>query len=404
MSKYCFLIINNKMKNLLIIIALLVFMLTSCGLEKKNDLRLKAVEDIHFKTKMAFAPDDAGSFIDLGSSKEYFYFCNKPTDQRIEIFDGKGNFVDSVNIKEVVNKFGTDISITIVAMDTILISTYYTNELIAVNSNGEIWFYLNIDSILPEEIQGKNEFTMFSQTSFSCNRQNLYFASKPSYYFVIPKKEFNNYSIDERILMYYSFYYNSPYFFKLSNYFSDTISFKFGLDDIYHHICEDNSDYGEFPTYKYVNNKLFFYSRFSNCLFIINPDDFQIEKKLELKSKFTKIGHPAITLTKGKVMEQRAETAQMLNRIGTISSVLFDNSYYYIVLKHPDLIPANLNKSKYLSFFSVIVLNDDFVFVNEFLFDAKEYDQYSGMMTQKGLAFQKTNTQDGKTYTIFNLF
>ena len=35
MSKYCFLIINNKMKNLLIIIALLVFMLTSCGLEKK---------------------------------------------------------------------------------------------------------------------------------------------------------------------------------------------------------------------------------------------------------------------------------------------------------------------------------------------------------------------------------
>ena len=42
---------------------------------EKNDLRLKAVEDIHFKTKMAFAPADAGSFIDLVSSKEYFYFA-----------------------------------------------------------------------------------------------------------------------------------------------------------------------------------------------------------------------------------------------------------------------------------------------------------------------------------------
>ena len=93
-----------------------------------------------------------------------------------------------------------------------------------------------------------------------------------------------------------------------------------------------------------------------------------------------------------------------MEKTGKILRVFYDNSYFYIILKHQDLLPANLNKSKYLSFFSVIVLNDDFVFVDEFLFDAKEYDQYSGMMTQKGLAFQKTNTQDGKTYTIFNLF
>ena len=54
-------------------------------------------------------------------------------------------------------------------MDTILFSSFYTNELIAINSNSEIWFYLNIDSILPEEIQGKHEFMAPPQTSFCCN-------------------------------------------------------------------------------------------------------------------------------------------------------------------------------------------------------------------------------------------
>ncbi|MDD4149622.1 MAG: hypothetical protein PHE33_06295 [Bacteroidales bacterium] len=392
------------MRNIVVVVALLVLLLSSCDFMNKKELCLEPVLDIHFNTQMAFTASYAGSFIDSNDSKEYFYFCNTPTDQRIDIFDEVGSFVESINLEEVVNKFGDEIFITLVSMDTILIATQYTNELIAINSNGDTWFYLNIDSIFPEEIQGKYRFFSLSQTSFSCNRQNLYFAASPNYNLFIPEKEFNNYSMEERTLMYYSFYYNSPYFLKLSNYLSDTISFEFGLDDIYHQICEENSDYGEFSTYKYVNNKLFFYSRFSNCLFIINPDNFQIEKKLELKSKFTKIGHPAITLSEGKVMEQRAETAQILKKIGKIDNVLFDNSYYYIVLKHPDLMPINLSKSKYLSFFSVIVLNDDFVFVDEFLFDTKEYNQYSGMMTQKGLAFQKTNTQNEKIYTVFNLF
>lgn len=210
--------------------------------------------------------------------------------------------------------------------------------------------------------------------------------------------------IDDYNLAFYNYFYNSPYFFKLSNYFSDTLSFEFGLDDIYHQICEDNSDYGEFPTYTYIKDKLIFYSMFSNSLFIINPDDFQIEKKLELKSKFTKIGHPAVSLTKGKVMEQRHESQKIMEKIGKILSVFYDNSYYYIVLKHEDLKSENPKESKTASSFSVIVLNDNFVFVDEFLFDAKEYEQYSGMMTKKGLAFQKTNTQNEKIYTVFNLF
>ncbi len=404
MSKYCFLIINNKMKNLLIIIALLVFMLTSCGLEKKNDLRLKAVEDIHFKTKMAFAPADAGSFIDLVSSKEYFYFCNKPTDHRIEIFDEKGSFINAVDIQEVVEQFGEALLITIVSMDTILFSSFYTNELIAINSNSEIWFYLNIDSILPEEIQGKHEFMAPPQTSFCCNREALYYRVFPRFNNLVKIDSINMNCIDDYNLAFYKYFYNSPYFLKLSNYFSDTLSFEFGLNDIYHQICVENSNFAEGPTYTYINDKLIFYSMFSNSLFIINSDNFEIEKKIVLNSKYTNIGHPAITLTKGKVMEQMRESEKTMEKTGKILRVFYDNSYFYIILKHQDLLPANLNKSKYLSFFSVIVLNDDFVFVDEFLFDAKEYDQYSGMMTQKGLAFQKTNTQDGKTYTIFNLF
>ncbi|MDY0143939.1 MAG: hypothetical protein RBR97_18815 [Bacteroidales bacterium] len=392
------------MKNLLIIIALLVFLLASCDFKDKNELCLEPILDIHFKTEMAFYPNDAGCFMDLNSNKEYFYFCNQTTERRIDIFDPEGNFIDTIDIKKALNKIGETVSLTVISMDTILISTFYTNELIAINSNGDIWFYLNIDSIFPEEIKEKNEFWALPQTSFSCNRKNLYYKASPKFGIIVSEDSSNNHSIEDYNLMFYKKHYNSPYFFKLSNYLSDNIDYEFGLGDIYHQICEENSDFSEYPKYRYLNDKLIFYSTFSNCLFIINPDNFELEEKVELNSKFTNIGTPAVVLSKDSMFVQMDKTSKAIIKAGRIISVLYDSSHYYIPLKHQDLMPVNLNKSKYLSFFSVIVLNDDFVFVDEFLFDAKEYDQYSGMMTQKGLAFQKTNIQNGKTYTIFNLF
>ncbi|MDD2637270.1 MAG: hypothetical protein PHW82_17420 [Bacteroidales bacterium] len=392
------------MKNIVIILALLVLLLASCDFKDKNKLCLEPVLDIHFSTKMAFTPGDAGSFIDSNDSKEYFYFCNKPTDHRIDIFDAKGSFVKAVDIQEVANKFREVLFVTIVSMDTILFSSFYTNELIAINSNSEIWFYLNIDSILPKEIQGKHEFIAPPQTSFSCNREALYYRVYPRFKNVVAIDSINMNCIDDYNLAFYNYFYNSPYFFKLSNYFSDTLSFEFGLNDIYHQICVANSNFGEGPTYTYINDKLIFYSMFSNSLFIINSDNFKIEKEIGLSSKFTKIGHPAVVLTKGKVIEQMGESEKIMEKSGKILRVFYDNSYYYIVLKHEDLKSENPKESKTASSFSVIVLNNDFVFVDEFLFDAKEYDQYSGMMTQKGLAFKKTNTQNEKIYTVFNLF
>ncbi|MDD4149624.1 MAG: hypothetical protein PHE33_06305 [Bacteroidales bacterium] len=392
------------MRNIVVVVVLLVLLLSSCDFKDRNELYLEPILDIYFKTQLAFYPNDAGCFVDFNTSKEYFYFCDQSTERRIDIFDAEGNFIDTINIKKALNKIGETVSLTVISMDTIIISSFYTNELIAINSNSEIWYYLNIDSVLSTESKGKNEFWALPQTSFSCNSENLYYKASPKFNSVITEDGSDKYSIEDYNLMYYKKHYNSPYFFKLSNYLSDTISFEFGLDDIYHEICEENSNFSEYPKYRYLNDKLIFYSIFSNCLFIINPDNFELEEKVELNSKFTNIGTPAVVLSKDGMFVQMDKASKAIKKAGRIISVLYDESYYYIVLKHQDLLPANLNKSKYLSFFSVIVLNNDFVFVDEFLFDTKEYNQYSGMMTQKGLAFKKTNTQDEKIYTVFNLF
>ena len=40
---------------------------------------------------------------------------------------------------------------------------------------------------------------------------------------------------------------------------------------------------------------------------------------------------------------------------------------------------------------------------DEFLFNTKEYNQYSGLITNQGLTFQKLVSDEKKVYSIFNL-
>jgi len=108
-------------------------------------------------------------------------------------------------------------------------------------------------------------------------------------------------------------------------------------------------------------------------------------------------------LTQGKMYEQMGKAGDEIKKSGRIISVLFDNDKYYVVIKHKDLIPSVLNKSSILSFFSVIVLNNDFVMEDEFLFNSKEYNQYSGLITNQGLTFQKLVSDEKKVYSVFDL-
>ncbi len=391
------------MKNFIII--LLSILVISCNLNKKEKKsHLVPVEEVSFNTSLSYLPNDSGCFIDSNDGREYFYFCNQATESRIDIFDANGNFIDTINIKKVLNKIGKPISLTVISMDTILMSTFYTNRLVAINSNGKIWYDLDIDSILPKKFKGKDEFWALPQTSFSCNRRSLYYKVLPRHNAFLSEETFNNKDISENNLMYCKICYNYPYFFKLTNYLSDTISFEFGLNDIYPQICKENSQFSEYPKYSYINDKIIFYSTFSDRLFVINSNNFKIEKEVTLHSKFTNIGTRAVELSKDSMFIQMEASRNAMKKAGRIINVLHNNYYYYVIIKFQDFQSTKHNKNKYLSFFSVIVLNNDFTVIDEILLDATKYNQYSGIITRKGLAFQKNNVKNGKTYTIFNFF
>jgi hypothetical protein len=377
--------------------------MVSCSLNESKRLLVNPCSSLQFETSMTFYPNDSGYILDSKTGNDYFYFCNQSTDCQIEVFNLEGRLVKTIGINEALKKVGETVSVSVISMDTILVSSFYTNKLVAINSDGEIWFYLDIDKVLTEDVRNMYEFWLLPHTTFTCKGETLYFKAYPRFDKIVYAHKANDLSLEEQNFLYYKEYYNSPCFFKLSDYFSESPNFEFGLSNIYHNICTDNSNFSEYPKYSYINDKLIFFSTFSSSIFIINPDTFIIEKTIDLSSEYTTIGCPAVILTKGKMFEQMGKAGDEIKKSGRIISVLYDNDKYYVVIKHKDLIPSVLNKSSILSFFSVIVLSNDFVMEDEFLFNSKEYNQYSGLITNQGLAFQKLVSDEKKVYSVFNL-
>ena len=145
----------------------------SCSLNESKRLLVKPCSSLQFETSMTYYPNDSGYFLDSKTGNDYFYFCNQSTNCQIEVFNLEGSLVKTIGINKALKKVGETVSISVISMDTILVSSFYTNKLVAINSDGEIWFYLDIEKILTEDVRNMYEFWLLPHTTFTCKGETL---------------------------------------------------------------------------------------------------------------------------------------------------------------------------------------------------------------------------------------
>jgi len=98
--------------------------------------------------------------------------------------------------------------------------------------------------------------------------------------------------------------YSEPYFFQISNVFSDSMSLNTGLDGFYLNFLTPDYKVAEGPEYYHTKDRLFCLSLYSDKIYEIDPYTFKIIKQISVASDFTKVSVAPVPInkqTEGKI-------------------------------------------------------------------------------------------------------
>ncbi len=275
------------------------------------------------------------------------------------------------------------------SLDTIMILPHHSNILYFINRDGEIWKDVDLNPYLEKE--GYYELNR-SSTPFQFNDSTLIFSLEYSS---------KNLPLNERedLNYYYQGKYAAPSLFKIENIFGDTLSCTFGLRELYNNFADNQSVCIEGNLFTFLENKIIFNSAYSDSLYVIDSQTLEIEKKVEIQSKFSGLSIQPISIDDLQSSPEKLNSNFQSN--GQIRDIIYDkkqNQYSVIVNHKPDT-------EEYP--WSILTLTDNFQKLNEIKMDDSKY--YSKVWSsKKGLIvsnyFETLKDHDHFSKNTFTLF
>lgn len=360
-----------------------------------NEHRYEVIKQIDFNTgfidlNFSFC----GLFTDKSTNQEFIYLTDPISKKCVKFFDINACLIDSIPLSESLSHFkGNDIGgITPFSKDTIIINSRYTNKIIAINNKGNIWYNLDIDSIITDTAKFNYEF----YASYWPNTTNntLLFRAWPKYRNLISKgdhkKELNK---QEEKIYFYSQFYERDYFLKIENFLTDSISSNFCTKKLYKNIYNKGERLDISHFFKYINKYIYLISRDTDNIFVIDSGKI---KKIKIKSDYTTIGAKPYKISNDVNVYENQEKKywKEVLHMGMINNIYYNKNTneFYIIVQHSLKNETELNKygemGKYRAF-SVIVCNKNLEKKYEYKFDGNLYNSRVSIMTEQGLLILK---------------
>ncbi len=389
------------MKNKIIKITCFLILIYSCN---KNKNAIKIRKDITFD--IGYNYSSSGTYYDKAEATTYIYFADFVSKKCIKTFDLNGKKVDSISLKEATEILEDINSITILSLDTILINSMHTNQLVIIDRNGCVWKNLNLNPLL-NDYKG-NHYEMASSGQNILKNGSLLFRSYWNFNSIDQKNKAEPENNLDFLKYYYFNCFNAPHFIVLSNMFSERPKIQFLQEGFYKNLSSSPDIFSESPNYSVLNNSVYDFSVYSDCLFRSDQVDLGIEKRIEIKSDYTKIGIKPLSINEETIQLFQEKMNKGYWTKGFISNVFYnqvDKEYYVLVfheIKKETVSSQNLYRN-----FSVIIYNASFTEKKEYCFREGIYKSGYSIMTSEGLIMPKKinsnkTISDGKT--VFTLF
>ncbi len=377
-------------------VVLLLFI--SCGKENAT-----VNKTIIFNTGFNITNRFSGAYYDKNANKKLIFFADPVSRKKLKVFNDSGQLIKDVSLKNAVNFLHNIGGISVVSSDTIILNSAYTNKLAFINSKGELWKKMDLGRYLDnkrgdvyELYSSPSDFLLKDELFFFCEwRDNVLRKKSEDYNFnVFSEFHHNNFS--------------GPYFFKVSDIYSNELTAEFGLDSFYSNLSTKSVIYLEPPHYTIVNGDLFIISVYSDKLYLVDKENLKLKKEIEISSEYTSIGTTPFPIDNNTYTNIEALNKQKALESGYIARLHFDavKKIYYALVFTSD---KGANPKDVKSWpFSIMTLDENFKKVDEIMMTDVDVMGAFSIMTDKGLMFYSNkNSNDAKSSTkefvIYNL-
>ncbi|MFW5805349.1 MAG: hypothetical protein ACOCVX_02360 [Bacteroidales bacterium] len=382
-------------KTALLLIIIITAAFINC--DNTNDNKIEKIKDISFHVN----PDRyriAGVIDEEGESEKKMYFGDIVTDKCIKIFDLHGNILDSISLQKALKKLGSIENFTTSSKDSILVHSSYTNQIAIIDSDGNCWHHIDLHNKLYDD---KGHYYEIHMPKLCKGNKSVFFnigwGMEKSKNVEVPD------NITELEYYYKKLYNDIPCFLKINNVYKENFYLEFGGSDIFENITDsfDSKLFADYPFYNVVNGRLLNASLYSDKLFVMDTSSLTVSKTVKIESEYTRIGGDFI-----KIEEISKKFQQLTDKYGYIRKILYNehvNKYVLVIRIENNRTPKN-NMETEANPFSVMILDQDFNKLGEYVFDQYEYLAYTTELINEGLLIKQHNqNKDETVYTLFDV-
>ena len=370
---------------LILIFAAGVFF-SSCETNTNNqadgDVKMLKAGSVEFK--LGYSPSSIGT-VSL-SNREYLYFGDTRTFKCIDIVSFDGSVFSKIPLNEITNLGHQINNFYIKSIDSILVLSLYTNQLFLINNKGNILKQIDLNSLF----KGGKKYGLKSSLY-----QDFYFKGKillKGFLNVLNEPDpfndwvqFNKY-LNRKI-------YSEPYFFQISNVFSDSMSLNTGLDGFYLNFLTPDYEALESPLYYHTENRLFCLSVYSDKIYEIDPYEFKIIKQITVASDFTKVSEAPVPINKQTEGKTEVLISNNGQTQGAIRKLLYDKyrKLFYVFVIHSVNADAPEEKRSMNRPWSLIIYTENFEKIREQKMPALHFDISLAVVCREGLLISTNN-------------
>lgn len=378
------------------IIVLFCVSFTSCAPDKKYVYSFAPLRTIDFT--IGFNTWDANC--ENIDSIEYISFADFRTNQKIILSTVSGINPEMIIIPldSFLNKGFQITSYEIINRDTLLLVEDYARRVFHLDFNGKLIKVYDFNEACAAPVS----FDLYSSRMGvgSEGKGDLIFHCMFNSYNDLTG---NNYRNNMELLI--NEQRKSPYFFRVNDLFSDSITYDFGLDNFYARFTNSSDLFFESPHYLLNDSLIYVFSNYSDTLYVLDALDLKIKQLHQIKSDYSEIGYQPATL------EGRKLDPNLVNDLGRakgfIQQIEIDQhkGLVYVLVLH-EMLEASSDIRR-IKPWSILIYDMSFQKLGEVKMDEKKYGSFM-ISTKEGLLISNAPTKQNDTdfyeKTTFELF
>jgi len=372
--------------------AFIAFVFVSCSSPAEPE-RPPATHSLTFITGFPVKARHAGVHTNQPDGREFVYFADAVTHKKLLFFDTKGNLVDSVGLTAGIDSLGEIAGLSILSMDTIVLSSMYTNKVALIGRRGNVIGVTDLSPMLARPDSAYYETWASATTPFLAGNA-CYFSIALVANSIRQEQRAPLLNDAQQTARYYHLNNLSPRIVSVTG-IGDEPQVTFALDSFYWKMHSGPFAMPESGLYECLNDLVFVRSNYSSVIQVLSAHDHAAHTSFSVASRHSAAAISPHATGPSAILHLQDSVNQRLATGGYVQAIRYDvpSGHYLVVLVHSIPATSPAEERGLVRPFSILEYDSTFQLVREHEFEGRRHLMFSLLCLSTGTYIQRWEDQ-----------